>query len=226
MTSDQQPRTPAPKVWTGSRLALAALTFALLAVAFSSSCNPSDSSQNITPKAAPPAAANSNTTGKPPARASASTPELTDALRGVEMKTVEGKSLKLSDYGGKVVVLDLWATWCGPCRLEVPELVALQKDYGSRGVQVVGLTIEGFSPADQQQNAAKVRAFSERFQINYTVGWAEQNLAYALMMPSGSIPQTFVLAPDGRVVRHFKGYYQTIGVDLRAAVDEALQTKG
>ncbi len=230
MTFDPHTDAPAGKLWNTPRVAFTILTFALLTIAFSSSCGPSDSSQSEpAPAATEKASSSSPRTAAPHApaapRPAGGSPELPDELRATEMKTIKGQTFKLSDYAGKVVVMDLWATWCRPCRLEVPDLVQLQNDYRGRGVEVVGLTIEGFTPDELEQNAAKVGAFAQEFQINYTVGWADQNFAYTLLAPTGSIPQTFVIAPDGRIVRHFTGYYPNMGEDIRAAINDALQSK-
>ena len=215
-----------PKIWTRARLLLAAATFALLAVAFSSGCNHPPDTANVN------APGNTTTTGSgsassaPPSRTTAPKPGMGSALdettRNVAMKTLEGKPLRLADYAGKVVVLDLWATWCPPCRQEIPELVQIQKDYQARGVEVVGLTIEGFSGDEREQNVEAVRAFTGQFNINYTVGWADETLARTLLLPSGSIPQTYILDRNGRVAAHFKGYGPSMGAEIRQAIDQAL----
>ena len=56
------------------------------------------------------------------------------------LKDIEGRDVRLSSYRGKVVLVNFWATWCPPCRKEVPDLIKLQRDYGSRGLQVIGIT--------------------------------------------------------------------------------------
>jgi len=56
------------------------------------------------------------------------------------LKGINGREIRLSNYRGKVVLINFWATWCPPCRKEIPELIKLQRDYGSRGLQVIGVT--------------------------------------------------------------------------------------
>ena len=214
MTQDHTPR-----IWTRKRLMLALFVFALLAVALSAGCNKEanyEAVNNAPP--APPAPARS-ATQPPPAAANNVLP---DNLKQTEMKTLDGKRLRLADYSGKVLVLDLWATWCGPCRFEIPDLVALHKDYQGRGVEVVGLTIEGLTEEEQRQKAASVNQFASRFKITYTLGWAERELAVALLSPTGSIPQTYVIGRDGRVVRRFTGYSPMLAPQIRQSVDQAL----
>ncbi len=212
-----------PKIWTRARLLLAAATFALLAVAFSSGCNHSPDAANVN---APGNTTSGSASSAPPSRTAAPKPgmggALDEATRNAAMKTLDGKPLRLADYAGKVVVLDLWATWCPPCRQEIPELVQIQKDYQARGVEVLGLTIEGIGDDEREQNVEAVRAFAGKFNINYTVGWADETLARTLLSPSGSIPQTYILDRNGRVAAHFRGYGPSMRADIRQAIDQAL----
>ena len=166
-------------MWTTPRLVLAALVFSLLAVAFSSSCNPTDESANT-------GAANSRVTTATPAAtgdgpdssAGAPTPvrrgptdpdpnpaPLPDGVSGAELTDLDGKRFKLSDYEGKVVVVNLWATWCGPCRREIPDFISIHDDYRGRDLVVVGLTNE-----DGRQSQEDVAEFAKTFKINYRLG--------------------------------------------------------
>src|SRR5437870_12697844 len=77
---------------------------------------------------------------------------------------------KLSDYKGKVVVLDFYATWCEPCRAETPRLVRLQRDYGPGGLQVIGLNVGG------ENDRAQVPAFAKEFGIEYPLGFPDDAL--------------------------------------------------
>lgn len=221
MISEHQAREPKRKIWTGARLALAALTFSLLAVALSSSCNPTDSSRDGSLNAPPPSAKilprqptlQTQPTVKPPAPEEA----LTDEQRNAAMTTLDGKQFRLSDYEGKVVILNAWATWCGPCRKEIPDFIKIQEDYKGRGVEVLGVTSE-----DERNTAEAVKAFVKEYKINYKVVWVDQAGWGAYLLPTGAIPQTYVIGQDGRLLKKFRGYSPQVAVMARAITDEAL----
>lgn len=151
---------------------------------------------------------------QPPNAAQSDT--LSPEIMSAEIQTLDGKTIRLSDFKNKTVVLNLWATWCGPCRMEIPHMVDLNKEYESKGVELLGLTTE--NPRTDEQ---KVRDFVKEFKINYTIGWAHGSLALALMRGRQTIPQTFVIAPGGRVTAHFSGFSQNLPTMIRAALDKA-----
>lgn len=133
------------------------------------------------------------------------------------MTTLDGKQLKLSDLEGKVVILNAWATWCGPCRKEIPDFIKIQEDYKGRGVEVLGVTSE-----DERNTAESVREFVKEYKINYKVVWLDQDGWAAYLLPSGAIPQTYVIGQDGRLLKKFRGYSPQVAVMARAITDEAL----
>lgn len=113
-----------------------------------------------------------------------------------QLATLEGKALSLAEYKGKVVLLNFWATWCGPCRAEVPELVELQNKYKDQ-LQIIGLVVD-----DDDQDA--IKGFVDKFGINYPVALATD----AVRTQYGSIPALptlFVLNAEGRVVQKHEG---------------------
>jgi len=133
-----------------------------------------------------------------------------------DIATLDSETFKLSYYRGKVLVIDFWATWCPPCRKEVPQLVRLANN---NSVQVVGLHIDDRGRSTPQA----IRGFIDQFKINYKVGLAndEMFLAY-LGRDDDTIPQTLVFGRDGRAVAHFIGYADASAKDLDEAVNRAL----
>ena len=115
----------------------------------------------------------------------------------LKLKDVRGRPFSLRDYKGKVVLINFWATWCPPCRAEIPELVKLQHAYRSRGLQVIGIT---YPP----QRIADVRRFARQAKMNYPVslGTKETKL---LFTPSENLPLTIVIGKDGRVREVIEG---------------------
>lgn len=107
------------------------------------------------------------------------------------LKDINGREIRLSNYRGKIVLVNFWATWCPPCRAEIPDLVRLQREYASRGLQVIGVT---YPP----QKLAEVRRFVRRAKVNYPValGSKETKLQFS---SSETLPMTIVIGTDGRV---------------------------
>ena len=162
------------------------------------------------------------------APAPASAPAVTDAppawtdlppeVALAPLKDVNGASFKLADFFGKVTVVNFWATWCGPCRREIPELVNLHKEFQSRGVEVIGLTSE-----DPGASAEKVRKFIQDFQIDYRIGWATGQVSAPLMQGHTAIPQIFVISPDARILKRFVGFSPAYAPELKQVVEDALK---
>jgi thiol-disulfide isomerase/thioredoxin len=115
--------------------------------------------------------------------------------------TLDAKLLSLTDYKGKVTLLNFWATWCGPCRAEIPDLVELQDKYKDQ-LQIIGLVVD-----DDDQEA--IRKFVEKFRINYPVAIAND----ALRNNYGGIPAlptSFILDAEGRVVQKHEGLHDPV----------------
>ena len=112
---------------------------------------------------------------------------------------MKGKMHKLSDWRNKVVVLNFWATWCPPCRQEIPEFIQLQNKYGQSGVQVIGVAVD---------NLDDVKQFYQETGMNYPVLIGEQD-AFNLMAEfgetTGSLPYSVILNTDGQIVAHKLG---------------------
>ena len=134
-----------------------------------------------------------------------------------ELKGLDGGSFYLSNYRGQVFVINVWATWCGPCRADIPELNRIYNDYKGRGVEFIGLTTE-----DPETDSEGVKKFAAAFQMKYKLGFIDSEAARRLLNGRPSIPQTFVVAADGRVVTHFIGYSNNIPPHVRKGIEEAM----
>jgi thiol-disulfide isomerase/thioredoxin len=211
----------APHFWTPLRSLLTLASLALLATFGVSSCGSSPAGNTGTPKAtvtvnggAGPRVNASKTSSAPPAGPTT----MPESALNADLKTMDGKAFKFADLKGKVLVIDLWATWCGPCRASTPELVNLQKEFGPRGLEVVGLDIDPDSDSPED-----VKAFADQYKINYRVAFAERELAMSLMR-GGNIPQSLVVDRNGNVVEHMVGYHPVnTPKRLRDAIEKALQ---
>jgi thiol-disulfide isomerase/thioredoxin len=136
-----------------------------------------------------------------------------------EVPRIDGGTIKLSDYRGKVVVMDFWATWCPPCRQEVPQLVRLARENNSRGVEVIGLHIDDRGRSTPEA----IRKFIDGFGINYTIALANDDMFVSYLgRDDDTIPQTLVFDRKGRLVKHLIGYSESHGKALDEAVNRAV----
>ena len=174
-----------------------------------------------TATAAEPVNANASAPAAAPA-VTAAPPAITDLpleVAVVPLKDANGASFKLGDFFGKVMVINLWATWCGPCRREIPELVKLNKEFQSRGVEMIGLSTE-----DPDASVEKVRKFIQDFQIDYRIGWAPVQVGAPLMKENQAIPQIFVISRDARILKHLVGFSPAnTSTELKQALEDALK---
>lgn len=210
------------RLWTPARLAFTIVVLSLFAAFGISSCSSGDE-QRVGPPSDSTAGKSTAPAAKPPTAPGAA-PLLTlpASITDAELRAVSGAPIKLSSYAGKVLLVNLWATWCGPCRLETPELVKLYKEFRPQGVELVGLSTE-----NADTSAESVREFVHDYNVNYRVGWATPEVAIALMQGRDAIPQSFVVSRDGRVVKRFVGFNPvSTPSQIREAIQEALKDKG
>jgi thiol-disulfide isomerase/thioredoxin len=224
MTSIKDPRNNKEHFWTPLRTVLTVVVLSLIAIGGVSSCTSSDEKSNrvatqssATPKTNGPANAPAPVDTSPLPLITSLPPNVLEA----KLKTVNGSTITLGDYSGKVLLVNLWATWCGPCRGEIPELVKLHKEFHAQGLEMVGLTTE-----DPDRSAAQVKSFVHDFQMDYHVGWATPDVALTFMRAnqSGSIPQNFIISRDGRILKKFIGFNPVYTApEIRQAITDALK---
>jgi thiol-disulfide isomerase/thioredoxin len=127
-----------------------------------------------------------------------------------ELTDLNGKPVKFSDFRGHVLIVDFWATWCAPCRVEIPHFVELQKQYGDKGLTVIGVSLD-------EQGPEVVKKFAKRFGVNYPIVIGNEKVvgAYGGI---DAIPTTFVIDRQGRVVSRHMGY------DDKAVFEKEIQS--
>jgi len=112
--------------------------------------------------------------------------------------SLDGADLKLEDYKGKVVIVDLWDTWCPPCQMEIPHFIDLYNEYQDKGFVMIGL-------AFGQEGQQAVEKFVKDFGINYLNGYVNEDVIAKLGRPQG-IPTTFVFDQSGNIYKKYTGY--------------------
>jgi cytochrome c biogenesis protein CcmG/thiol:disulfide interchange protein DsbE len=151
--------------------------------------------------AAPPPSASSSASDRaasPVERASSSALGTDEPAPDFELDRMNGDTFHLDAHRGEVVVINFWATWCPPCREEIPGFVKLQKEYGDDGLTIVGVSMDdgGFST---------VRPFADKMDINYPLVMDDGKVGRAYG-PVRALPSTFVVGPDG-MIRHVRSGY-------------------
>ena len=114
---------------------------------------------------------------------------------GFTLSGLDGSSVRFSDYRGKVILLDFWATWCAPCQTEVPRFVDFQNKFGAQGFQVIGISMD--------DSSIPVRKFYAKFKMNYPVAMGTEQLARTYGGVLG-LPLTFLIGRDGQVLKKYE----------------------
>lgn len=172
--------------------------FAILSVVFSSltGCGGTASSEKGSESA-------SNTTSSGPASgesaAKSNYPPIAAAVANSDLKNLDGTTFKVADRKGKVVLLNMWATWCGPCRAEMPALVKMQDEHRD-ALEIIGLNTDDETVED-------INDFAADMKLNYTLVWADTTLQNELLKISkfGGIPQSFLIDRHGNLRGVFRG---------------------
>jgi thiol-disulfide isomerase/thioredoxin len=131
------------------------------------------------------------------------------------LESLEGQTMRLSDFRGKAVLLNFWATWCGPCKIEMPWFVELQQKYGSQGLQVVGVAMDDASKED-------IAKFAKDMGVNYPVLIGKEAVGDSYGgIPA--LPETFFIGRDGKVVDKILGLRGK--AEIEDAIKKALSTQ-
>lgn len=147
-------------------------------------------------------------------------PELPTHLPPLRMKDLDGREQDGAQWNGRVRLINFWATWCGPCREEIPMLIAAQRSHGTAGLQVIGVAMD---------EAAPVREFQEQFGIDYPLLAGDTDvMEYAARLGNGNLglPFTVIAGRDGRILYRKLGTLtheeidREVGAALAGAVSE------
>lgn len=169
-----------------------------------------------------------NRTGKSSTAYTPPSPEPTpvDARANhLKMLMLDGTSTTIQDLIGnnknnKVVLVNFWATWCPPCRAEIPDLVALQQEYKDKGLEVIGLSLN-----DPESDQEEVKAFAKKFSINYRIGFSSEEILKLFTGPNDPrlpIPQTYIFDRNGKLIDDVKRYRSGFRAWAEGAVNYAL----
>ena len=148
-------------------------------------------------------------------------PVLSGEVKGAEapdfsLKTIDGKDVKLSDLRGKAVLLNFWATWCGPCKIEIPWFMELEKQYASQGLVIVGVAMD-------DDAKVSVPKFAQDMKIDYPVLIGTEQVADQYGGVLG-LPMTFYIGRDGKIVKKIEGL--TSHSDIEDSIKAALNSGG
>lgn len=125
------------------------------------------------------------------------------------LESLDGKTMRLSDFRGKAVLLNFWATWCGPCKVEMPWFVDLQNEYGSQGLQIVGVAMDDASKED-------IAKFAKDMGVNYPILIGKESVGDEYGGVNG-LPESFFIARDGKIVD------EIIGLRGKAEIEDAIK---
>lgn len=150
-----------------------------------------------------PVSAGQNTTASGNAnrpKKSSDYPPIASSIAQADLKNLDGSTFKVADRQGKVLLLNMWATWCGPCRSEMPALVRMQEAHREQGFEVIGLNTD-------EEAVDDINKFAKSMNLNYQLVWAGTDLQRDLLKISqfGGIPQSFLIDRDGNLRGVFRG---------------------
>jgi thiol-disulfide isomerase/thioredoxin len=125
------------------------------------------------------------------------------------LEVLGGATMRLSDLRGKAVLLNFWATWCGPCKIEMPWFVDFQKQYGSQGLQIVGVAMDDSSKDD-------IAKFAKDMGVNYPILIGKEAVGEQYGGVN-ALPETFLIGRDGKIVD------KIIGLEGKAEIEDAIK---
>ncbi|MEZ5305754.1 MAG: TlpA disulfide reductase family protein [Pyrinomonadaceae bacterium] len=147
-------------------------------------------------------------------------PSAPKAIMETDLQALDGEDFKISDYEGKVVLVNLWATWCGPCIEEMPYFVKLQEKYGDDGFVMIGLNAD-------EESEALVKRFVADQKLNYKIGWSTQEVAdeFVNISKMPGIPQSLLINRKGEMTGMFRGGGEQVIAKVLESVEKEMGEK-
>ena len=147
---------------------------------------------------------------------------LAPALADAEFELLDGTMSKISDRKGKVVLINLWAIWCGPCRGEMPHLIEMQNTYGGQGFQVLGLDIGEYGGVPESSDA--IKSFAQSMKLNYELARIKPDLLAKFNQLSNfnGVPQGYLIDREGRLRGVFLGGGDRVAASMKETVAKVM----
>jgi peroxiredoxin len=128
------------------------------------------------------------------------------------LPNLDGKQVNLKDFANKVIIVDFWATWCGPCREEIPHFNKLYEDYRGKGFEIVGISMDTEGPET-------IKKFAKDLRMEYTLLIGNENVAEDFGGVAG-LPTTFIIDRKGNIVKKYRGFQPAFMQEIEKAVKE------
>ncbi len=147
-------------------------------------------------------------------------PPAPSAIMQTDIKSLDGTSFKLQDKKGKVVLVNLWGIWCGPCIAEMPELIKMQENFKDKGFEVIGLNIgDEDGGVESKEN---IDVFSAKQKLNYSLGYADRELMNQFVKLSRleGVPQSLLINREGQLTGVFTGGGQKTVAKMKETVEK------
>ncbi len=159
--------------------------------------------------------ASNTTTDAPSDKKKINYPPAPSAIMQADIKLLDDTTFKLQDKKGKVLLVNLWATWCGPCISEMPHLVEMQDKFKDKGFEIIGLDIDPESKED-------IDAFAVKQKLNYQLGWADGKLMneFVKITRLQGIPQSLLINREGQLTGVFTGGNPKVIAQMKVTVEK------